>query len=95
MFLLFFKMCTLTNLFTLLQLSYRFVLLLLCITLKRICVECFSHNRVINQRYITEPVHKVSRNSTNLHDISTKRLKFTKLVINALSAVHSLSLIHI
>ena len=51
MFLLFFKMCALTNLFTLLQLSYRFVLVLLCITLKRICVECFSHKRVINQRY--------------------------------------------
>ena len=33
-----------------------YVLVLLCITLKRICVECFSHKRVINQRYITEPV---------------------------------------
>jgi len=31
----------------------------------------------------------VSRNSTNLHDISTKRLKFTKFVINVLLAVHS------
>jgi len=43
----------------------------------------------ILQRHYIIITFKLSCNSTNLHDISAKRLKFTKLVINVLLAVHS------